>query len=105
MENPFEALERKLGSRLDEIEALIKENLKPVKKFRVGGLALAVEVTGLKEQTIYKLVQKRKIPCSKPRGTRNIRFDEEKLIEWLKSGHNETEEEISEKTFDNIRKL
>ena len=55
-----------------------------VNRNRIGGINLAVEVTGMAKQTIYNLVSKRLIPHAK-RGDRII-FDEDKLSyspEWL----------------------
>lgn len=48
---------------------------------RIGGINLAVEVTGMAKQTIYNLASKRLIPHAK-RGGRII-FEEDKLRSWL----------------------
>lgn len=48
---------------------------------RIGGVALATEVTGLAKQTIYNLAHVCRIPHAK-RG-RNLIFKESELREWL----------------------
>src|SRR5262245_26285201 len=93
MENPFESLERKINQRLDTLEALIRE-ASTRQASRVGGIDLAKEITGLSSHAIYKLVARRAIPFSKPTGTRNLRFDEDRLREWLHAGDHKTAQEI-----------
>ncbi|MBS1978321.1 MAG: helix-turn-helix domain-containing protein [Bacteroidetes bacterium] len=99
MQNPFEELEKKLTKRLDQLEELIKETVKPSRGFRVGGISLAQEVTGQSKEAIYKLVQRRRIPFSKPTGTKSLRFDEEKLLDWMRSGAGELAEDIEDKAL------
>ncbi len=49
---------------------------------RIGGIKLAVEVTGKARQTIYNLVAQREIPHSKPKGV-GLVFCEKDLREWM----------------------
>lgn len=93
--NPFKELERKFDSRLDVIEAILRE-LKPERGSRVGGVELASELTGLRPQTIYKLTMKRAIPFNKPKGTKKLVFKESDIIKWIESGAVKTETEISD---------
>lgn len=68
---------------IDEIQqdflALARE--KPALNNRIGGVDLAVEVTGLAKQTIYNLAHQGKIPHYKPVG--KLIFHEEELREWM----------------------
>ena len=104
MENPFEMLERKINSRLEQIENVLRE-LKPQTKDRVGDIKLASEITGLKTQTIYKLTMRRKIPFSKPRGTKMLRFKESELMHWIEAGAMKTEIEITQDVSNGLRKV
>lgn len=73
---------------LQELEEFHRNNKKqevPTVKNRIGGINLAVEVTGLAKQTIYNKVNKGQIPHYKPNGGRPI-FSEAELEEWMKSG-------------------
>lgn len=92
MDNPFVELERKFNQRFDTIEGILKE--RRVRRDRTGGIELAMEVTGLKKQCIYKLVQRRQIPCSKPSGTKLLIFRESELADWIEQGRLQTESEI-----------
>lgn len=49
----------------------------------IGGYELAEELTGLCRNTLYSYVAKKKIPHIRI-GGRLIRFESDKLIEWLK---------------------
>lgn len=102
MENPFEQLEKRICSRIDRLEQLLKE--KPAQSRRVGGIEMAAEITGLAPATIYKLVARRRIPFSKPSGTRYLRFSEEKLLAWIEAGNMATEEEIKSDAVKLLRK-
>ncbi len=50
------------------------------------------EFTGFSKSTIYKLVQKNKIPYSKPTG-KQLFFDREKIEDWLLGSQNKTKRE------------
>ena len=78
----FEAYLRSLIH--DEVKNALQATLSvapTIDRTRIGGINLAVEVTGMAKQTIYNLVSKRLIPHAK-RGGRII-FDEDKLRSWL----------------------
>ena len=57
----------------------------------IGGIDLAVEITGKAKPTIYSLVHTRQIPHSK-RG-KQLYFSRAELLEWLKSGKRKTQAE------------
>lgn len=57
----------------------------PIKK--IGGIELAVEVTGLAKATIYSLTSKGGIPYYK-RG-KKLYFNRQKLTEWIVEGNND----------------
>lgn len=77
----------------EELEKLTTPPPPPLQES--GGIELAIELTGLSKSTIYKLVHRRKIPHSKPSGTKQLRFSRARLQEWVKSGAQQTEEELS----------
>jgi excisionase family DNA binding protein len=58
----------------------------------IGGMDLAVEVTGLKKPTLYALVARREIPHMK-RGKR-LYFKRAELLEWIQEGRKKTAKEI-----------
>lgn len=58
----------------------------------IGGIDLAIKITGLAKPTIYALVSERKIPHSK-QGKR-LYFSRQELLEWLKQGKRKTQAEI-----------
>lgn len=104
MDNPFLELEKKFNQRFDAIEGILKAEAKP-KRDRTGGIELAMEVTGLKRQCLYKLVQRRLIPCSKPSGTKLLIFRESELFRWIDEGRMSMESEIEDNAFQELRKL
>jgi predicted DNA-binding transcriptional regulator AlpA len=59
----------------------------------IGGIDLAIELTGLAKPTIYSLCSERKIPHSK-RGKR-LYFSRRELIEWIQNGKRKTQNEIA----------
>ena len=64
-------------------EKQIAKKEQPIKK--IGGIDLAVEVTGLAKQTIYSKSSKGTIPFIKRGG--KLYFNREKLIEWIENGN------------------
>ncbi len=58
----------------------------------IGGIDLAVEITGKAKPTIYGLVHSRKIPHSK-RG-KQLYFSRKELLDWIQSGKRKTASEI-----------
>ncbi len=72
------------------IENKIGEN--KTKTDEIGGIDLAIELTGLAKPTIYGLVSERKIPHSK-QGKR-LYFSRQELTDWLKQGKRKTQAEM-----------
>jgi len=98
---------------IDDITRAIRNELKTYfadkeeteREDEIGGIALAIEVTGLAKPTIYGLVSERKIPHSK-RG-KKLYFSRKELLIWLTNGKRKTQDEIAEEAanFDITRKL
>lgn len=59
---------------------------------RIGGIELAVEVTGMAKQTVYNMVSQRTLPHSK-RGGR-IFFEEEVLRNWMVDNRRPVQEAV-----------
>jgi predicted DNA-binding transcriptional regulator AlpA len=59
----------------------------------IGGIELAVKITGKAKPTIYGLVHSRSIPHSK-QGKR-LYFSRKELLDWLKSGKRQTHSELA----------
>lgn len=59
----------------------------------IGGIDLAIEITGKAKPTIYGLVHARKIPHSKQ--GKQLYFSRRDLIEWLKSGKRKMQTELA----------
>ena len=58
----------------------------------IGGVELAMKITGKAKPTIYSLCSERKIPHSK-RG-KQLYFSRRELLEWIHSGKRKTASEI-----------
>ncbi len=69
-----------------------------IKADEIGGIDLAIELTGLAKPTIYGLVSERKIPHSK-QGKR-LYFSRQELTDWLKQGKRKTQAEIKLEAFE-----
>lgn len=80
----------------EELEGFFAEkrlNENNTEKDEIGGIDLAIEITGLAKPTIYGLCSERKIPHSK-RG-KKLYFSRQELTEWLKQGKHKTQGEIA----------
>ncbi len=80
----------------DELENFFVEKRigeQEIKTDEIGGIDLAIELTGLAKPTIYSLCSERKIPHSK-RGKR-LYFPRQDLLEWIKNGKRKTQTEIA----------
>ncbi len=62
----------------------------------IGGIDLAVKITGKAKSTIYGLVHSRSIPHSKQ--GKKLYFSRKNLLEWIHSGERKTASEISTAT-------
>lgn len=79
----------------EEIEAFFQTRTFPnqPEQDQIGGIELAMELTGLAKPTIYGLVSERKIPHSK-QGKR-LYFSRRELLEWVAAGKRKTQTEIA----------
>lgn len=79
-----------------ELEACFAEHFPEAtvqsKSDEIGGISLALEITGLAKPTIYGLVAQSKIPCMK-RG-KKLYFSRQELTEWIKQGKRKTTADI-----------
>ncbi len=88
---------------IDEIRAVVRDEMRSVvsdyqfqskaETDEIGGIDLAVQITGKSKPTIYSLCHNRLIPHSK-RG-KKLYFSRTELTEWLKSGKRKTQAEIA----------
>ena len=88
----------------NEIRNYFERQEEKEREDEIGGIELALELTGLAKPTIYSLVSTRKIPHSK-RG-KKLYFSRKELLSWLTNGKRKTQDEIAEEAvnFDAKRK-
>ncbi|MBS1580817.1 MAG: helix-turn-helix domain-containing protein [Bacteroidetes bacterium] len=93
MNNPFEEITAKLEALAADVRILKARTTgeKPVDE--LGGLDLAVSVTGLARRTIYKLTHRRSIPHRRVGG--RLYFRRSELEQWIDSGRRQTAEEVA----------
>ena len=58
----------------------------------IGGINLAIKITGLAKGTIYDLVAKNKIPFCKPNG--RLFFSRLELEKWINNSRRKTQTEV-----------
>lgn len=92
MENPFAEITARLDAIAVDVRALKSRatNEKPTDE--LGGLDLAVKITGLARRTVYKLTHRREIPHLK-RGGR-LYFRKSELEAWIDAGRRKTSAEV-----------
>lgn len=94
---------------IPEVRQLLREELEqfftdnalaqtPTEIDRIGGIELAIEITGLAKPTIYGLVHQRKIPHSKQ--NKRLYFSRRELLEWISAGRRKTQAEIATEAAD-----
>jgi excisionase family DNA binding protein len=93
MGNPFEEINTRLDAIASEIRAL-KRTGKEAQTDEIGGLDLAVEITGLAARTIYKLTHRRTIPHRRVGG--RLYFRRSELEAWLDNGRRPMATELAE---------
>jgi excisionase family DNA binding protein len=88
----------------NELRSYFEEQEEKEREDEIGGIELAIEVSGLAKPTIYGLVSRREIPHSK-RG-KKLYFSRRELKEWLTTGKRKTQDEIADEAanFDVKRK-
>ncbi len=102
MSNPFEVLELKLDALASDVRALkSRTNEKPADE--LGGLELAVKITGLAQRTIYKLTHRREIPHRRVGG--RLYFRRGELEAWLDNGRRPMASEIALERMTGIKAL
>lgn len=93
MTNPFEEITARLDALTVEVRTLKNRGAeKPVDE--IGGLALAVEITGLARRTVYKLTHRRAIPHRRVGG--RLYFRRSELETWIDAGKRKTVAEIAQ---------
>lgn len=94
-ENPFAILVRRMNrieSQNEQILSFLQNRNATSITDEVLTIQQAADFLNLTPQTIYGLVSARKIPFSKPTGSR-LYFSRLELIEWLKSNRTSTVQE------------
>lgn len=88
----------------NELRGYFEQQEEKEREDEIGGIDLAIELTGLAKPTIYGLVSERKIPHSK-RG-KKLYFSRKELLVWLTNGKRKTRDEIADEAvnFDVKRK-
>lgn len=95
----------KLIEKVYSIESILNNNMQYVNNVKSEELLTineASELLNLSKFSIYSLVSKRKIPCSKV--GKKLYFSRLELIEWIKSGRLHTITEIENNFVDNLIK-
>lgn len=100
-----------LAPILDKLSALEKSHAEIIKRLdllqngepvpEIGGIDLAMSITGYKRQTLYELVSRRQIPFIKKSG--RLFFSRHDLMKWLNEGRNETINELAKDLSENIQ--
>lgn len=92
MENPFLEITAKLEALAVEVRSLkSRTSEKPVND--IGGLDLAVEITGLARGTLYKKTSRREIPHRRVAG--RLYFSRTELLSWIDAGRRQTTAEVA----------
>lgn len=84
MENPFLEITARLDALAVDVRALKSRTMNDKNVDEIGGLDLAVAVTGLARRTIYKLTHRREIPHRRVGG--RLYFRRSELEQWLDAG-------------------
>ena len=98
MENPFLNLKAKLDALASDVRALkSRTNEKPADE--IGGLDMAVEITGLARRTLYKKTHRREIPHRRVGG--RLYFSRVELLRWIEAGRRPMASEIAVERMEN----
>lgn len=90
--NPFEEITARLDALAVDVRALkSRTNEKPADE--IGGLDMAVEVTGLARRTIYKRTHRREIPHRRVGG--RLYFSRAELLLWIEAGRRPMASEVA----------
>ena len=88
------SIEAKLDALAVDVRALKGRAMNEKSTDELGGLELAVKITGLARRTIYKATHRREIPHLK-RGGR-LYFRRSELEAWIDAGRRKTAAEVVE---------
>ena len=95
--NPFDQIDQRLRQIEKDIHQLLEKEQEPKKKEEtpdIGGIELAMHITGKAKQTIYQLVSTRQIPHFRKSG--KLYFSKNDLLAWIKSGIRQTRDDLRE---------
>ena len=95
MNNPFEEITARLDAVAVDVRALKSRTMNDKPADEIGGLDLAVEITGLARRTIYKLTHRREIPHRRVGG--RLYFRRSELEQWIDAGRRRTVAEVAVK--------
>lgn len=93
MNNPFEEITARLDALAVDVRALKSRTMNDKPTDEIGGLDLAVEITGLARRTIYKLTHRRGIPHRRVGG--RLYFRRSELEQWIDAGRRRTVAEVA----------
>lgn len=100
MHNPFDEIIAKIDG-LTTIVRTLKSGAKEKPADEIGGLELAMAITGLARRTIYKLTHRREIPHRRVGG--RLYFRRSELEQWIDNGRRKTVSEIVEERMEGHR--
>ena len=93
MDNPFEAITSKLDQLSERVEAIGEKLLHLGKQDsadkEVGGIELAMQMTGMSRSAIYTHTSQKTIPFHKPPGSKKLIFYSNELKSWIKNQQHE----------------
>lgn len=93
MNNPFEEITARLDALAVDVRALKSRTMNDKPADEVGGLELAVKVTGLARRTIYKRTHRREIPHKRVGG--RLYFRRSELEAWIEAGRRPMASEVA----------
>lgn len=93
MDNPFLEITARLDALAVDVRALKSRTMNDKPADEIGGLDLAVEITGLARRTIYKLTHRREIPHRRVGG--RLYFRRSELEQWIDAGRRKTAAEVA----------
>lgn len=91
--NPFEEITARLDALAVDVRALKSRTMNDKPADEIGGLDLAVAITGLARRTIYKLMHRREIPHRRVGG--RLYFRRAELEQWIDAGRRSTVAEVA----------
>lgn len=93
MNNPFEEITARLDALAVDVRALKSRTMNDKPADEIGGMDLAVSITGLARRTIYKLTHRREIPHRRVGG--RLYFRRSELEQWIDAGRRRTVAEVA----------